>query len=77
MSDYRNRSYDKPHAERFVKYLGCHTFMNPVDAIKRRDPAEYRQLLQKLIEVNRTRLDSVGRAETAAAERALKPRKPA
>jgi hypothetical protein len=64
-------SYGPTQAERFVRLLGCWSFVNPTDAAKRRDPAEYKSLLRKLIEVNNSRLDNVGFAETAAAKREL------
>jgi len=65
-------NYTKLDAVRYIKYLGCWTFVNEVDAVKRRDPAEYAQLLRQLIEVNKTRRDSVGRWERAAAKEVLK-----
>ena len=66
------RSYTQREIERFIKYLGCWTFANEVDAINRRDPAEYHRLLLKFLRVNMNRQDDVGKWERLAAMRALK-----
>ena len=63
--------YTQFHAAKYVRYLGCWTFVNPTDAAKRRDPEEYRQLLNKVIEANSSRTDSAGQWETDAALEAL------
>jgi hypothetical protein len=70
--DNGGNNYGRTEINRYIKYLGCWTFVNPVDASKRRDPREYQQILRKLIEVNRTRLDTVGRMETDAALEAIR-----
>jgi hypothetical protein len=64
--------YDQEAAIRFIKYLGCHRFANPTDAVKRRDPDKYRYLLCKVIEINRNRTDLPGVWEFEAAVDALK-----
>jgi hypothetical protein len=68
----RHKHYGRFEVQRYVKFLGCWSFVNPTDAVKRRDPQEYRSLLQRLIEVNRTRWDNIGFWEVQAAERELK-----
>lgn len=59
--------YGRSDCDRFVRYLGCWSFVNPVNAVHRRDPAEYVGLLKQLIAVNKTRQDNFGRWETLAA----------
>jgi hypothetical protein len=68
---YGQKSYGKLEAQRYVRYLGCWTFVNPTDAAKRRDPEEYKALLRQLIEVNKTRHDQIGMFETQYAKQAL------
>lgn len=81
-------NYNQLEVNRFIKHLGCWTFVNPTDAIKRRDPNDYRDYLEKLIEANTNpqvyankkapaRMDEVGKMETAAARQALRGLKPA
>lgn len=65
--DNGSRNYTQFHAQRYVRFLGCWSFVNPTDAAKRRDPNEYRELLLKLIEANKTRDDKIGTWETLAA----------
>ena len=67
-----NNEYGKFQHEQFIELLGCWTFVNPRDAIKRRDPKDYQEWLLKLIEVNKTREDRAGYWETKAAIKALK-----
>jgi hypothetical protein len=70
--DNGGHNYGRTEIARYVKFLGCWTFVNPADASKRRDPKEYQQMLRELINVNRTRQDAVGRMETDAAIEALR-----
>lgn len=67
-----DRRFTKKDAEDYVRKYGCWQFANPTDAIKRRDPQDYRELLIKLIETLKSRKDSVGVWETAAAKKELK-----
>jgi hypothetical protein len=71
-----DRNYTKLDAEKFVKQLGCWTFVNPTDAVKRRDKNEYLALLEKLIAVNKTRHDMIGSWEIQAAYQILTTLKP-
>lgn len=48
-------SYNRDDAAEFVKYLGCWRFPNQDDALERRSDHDYLRLLNKLIEVNKTR----------------------
>lgn len=66
-----DRRYTQTEAQRYVKYLCCWKFANPVDAAKRRDPREYRQRLLQLIEINKSRIDQAGKWEIAAAIKEL------
>jgi len=66
-----NNEYGKFQHERYVHLLGCWTFVNPTDAVKRRDPNDYKELLLKLITANKTRYDRGGQWEIQAAIKAL------
>ena len=66
-----NHDYTRHHAMEYVHYLGCWWSPNKDVAILGRDPREYIRLLKKLIEVNRTRNDKIGRWESLAAEEQL------
>jgi hypothetical protein len=70
-TEKNNRTYTKLDAQRYVAFLGCWTFANPIDAANRRDLRDYLHLLTMLIEVNKTRHDHIGRWETEAAKRIL------
>jgi len=70
-SDNGSRGYTQLHAQRYIQFLGCWTFANPTDAVKRRDKHEYIQLLLKVVESNMTRADKAGAWETIAALEAL------
>jgi hypothetical protein len=63
--------YGPKEAEIFVKYLGCWRHADPYSIVEDRDPAIYKELLQKLIQTNKTRRDAIGAVETLAAKREL------
>jgi hypothetical protein len=67
-----NGDYSQGEAQRFVHFLLCWTFVNPVAAIIKRDPADYREALLNLIQVNQTRHDQAGIWETKAAQAELR-----
>lgn len=48
-------SYTRDDAAEFVKYLGCWRLPNQETALERRSDYDYLCLLNKLIEVNKTR----------------------
>ena len=66
MADCKN--YNATEISKFIEFLGCWRLFSPTTAIETRDPLEYRRLLYSLIEVNRTRRDAVGQAETREAQ---------
>lgn len=73
---YGERGYTRFDAVRYVKYLGCWTFVDIKTAIVRRDPNDYRELLLKLIEANKSRNDDAGKWETTEARKQLKALRP-
>lgn len=67
-------AYDENEAAYFIKYLGCHKYADPVTAVRRRDPHQYRlDLLERIMKNKMTRtngdgeLDESARWENAAA----------
>lgn len=69
--DKRDVAYRQTDANRFVRLLCCCTFPDPDSAVHRRDKNDYREALENLIAVNKTRTGDVGKWETQAARKAL------
>jgi hypothetical protein len=73
MSAQTDRRYGKTEAIEYVRLLGLWSYPDPASQVHRRDPAEYKRLLENLIKVNSaTRRDEVGRWEVAAARGELR-----
>lgn len=72
MSGQTDRRYRKVECEEYVRYLGLWSYPSPPSQLHRRSEVEYRRLLERLIEVNKGRLDEVGVWESAAARRELR-----
>ena len=53
---YGMRVYNRNEAFLYVSKLGCWSYANPTDAIKRRDVKEYKKMLRNLIITNRDRV---------------------
>jgi hypothetical protein len=71
MSGDSNKCYSMAEAAHFIEFLGCWRYPSPYYMITYRDPAEYRELLFKVINVNKTRKDKIGAYETEFARQAL------
>ena len=72
MSGQTDRRYRQAECEEYVSYLGLWNYPSPASQLHHRSEVEYRRLLERLIEVNKGRLDEVGVWESAAARRELR-----
>ena len=67
-----HQRYNRSAVEDFLHGLGCHGADNKGRCMAQRTDAEYAASLRKLIEVNRSRHDSVGEMETQMAQAVLR-----
>lgn len=71
---HSSKNYGQEAAFEYVHFIGLWSYANPYQAAldkNKRSDAEFRVLLKQIIEVNKTRQDSIGEWETTAAKREL------